>query len=47
MTPFCDKQDLFEARTGGYHVYRIPGLLVTKSGVIITHCEARKDRGRT
>ncbi|MEM7365260.1 MAG: sialidase family protein [Pseudomonadota bacterium] len=45
MSPFCDKQDLFEARTDGYHVYRIPGLLVTPSGVVIAHCEARQGRG--
>ena len=39
------KQDLFEARTNGYHVYRIPGLCVTPSGVVIAHCEARQGRG--
>ncbi|MBW2267433.1 MAG: exo-alpha-sialidase [Deltaproteobacteria bacterium] len=39
---FCEKQELFEARTAGYHVYRIPGLLTTKRGTVIAHCEARK-----
>ena len=45
MEPYCEKQDLFEARTGGYHVYRIPGLLVTKRGTVIAYCEARKGNG--
>jgi sialidase-1 len=45
MKSFCEKQDLFEARTGGYHVYRIPGLVVTRQGTVIAHCEARKGRG--
>ncbi|MEM7017809.1 MAG: sialidase family protein [Pseudomonadota bacterium] len=45
MPPFCEKQDLFEARTQGYYVYRIPGLLVTKNGIVIAHCEARKGKG--
>ncbi len=45
MNPFCLKQDLFEARTAGYHVYRIPGLLVTKRGTVLAHCEARLGRG--
>ena len=45
MNSFCEKQELFEARTAGYHVYRIPGIFVTKRGTIIAHCEARKGRG--
>lgn len=45
VTGLCEKQELFEARTAGYHVYRIPGLLVTKSGVVVAHCEARKGTG--
>ncbi len=45
MDAICEKQDLFEARTDGYHVYRIPGLLVTPSGVVLAHCEARQGRG--
>ena len=45
MKSFCEQQDLFEARTGGYHVYRIPGLLVTKSGIVVAHCEARMGKG--
>ena len=45
MKPFCEKQYLFEARTGGYRVYRIPGITVTKSGTVIAHCEARRGEG--
>ena len=26
-------------------MYRIPGLLVTKSGIVIAHCEARRGTG--
>jgi hypothetical protein len=29
-----EKQDLFEARTNGYHTYRIPGITVTKNNVV-------------
>ena len=45
MTAICSKQDLFEARTDGYHVYRIPGILVTKRGTVVVYCEARKGEG--
>lgn len=45
MSGNCETQDLFEARSGGYHVYRIPGLVVTASGVVVAHCEARQGRG--
>ncbi len=41
--PFLEKTDLFEARKGGYHTYRIPGVVVTKQGTILAYCEARKD----
>jgi sialidase-1 len=40
--PVTDQQDLFTARTGGYALYRIPGLLVTPRGHLIAYCEARK-----
>ena len=37
-----EKTDLFEANTGGYAHYRIPGLVVTKQGTLLAYCEARK-----
>ena len=40
--PVLEKVDLFEARTGGYHTCRIPGVVVTKEGTILAYCEARK-----
>jgi len=36
------KTNLFEARTGGYHTYRIPGMAVARDGSILAYCEARK-----
>jgi len=41
--PFLEKVDLFEARTGGYHTYRIPGVVVTGQGTLLAYCEARQD----
>jgi sialidase-1 len=43
--PFLDKTDLFEAGKGGYTLYRIPGIVATKSGAILAYCEARKGTG--
>ncbi len=38
--------DLFEARAGGYAIYRIPGVVVTAKGSVLAYCEARKsERG--
>lgn len=37
-----EKIDLFHADTGGYKIYRIPGIVVTKSGTVLAYCEARK-----
>jgi len=38
--------DLFESRTGGYALYRIPGVVVTAKGSVLVYCEARKsERG--
>jgi sialidase-1 len=37
-----EKIDLFEADTGGYKLYRIPGIVVTSRGTILAYCEARK-----
>jgi sialidase-1 len=35
------KTDLFEAGTGGYAIYRIPGVVVTPKGSVLFYCEAR------
>ncbi|MFA5204458.1 MAG: sialidase family protein [Lentisphaeria bacterium] len=37
------QQVLFQAREGGYHTYRIPGLALTAKGTLLAHCEARRD----
>ena len=39
------KTTLFEARTGGYHNYRVPGILTTPRGVVLATVEARRGRG--
>jgi sialidase-1 len=39
------KQSLFEARTGGYHTCRIPGLCVTPGGAVLVTTEARRGHG--
>ena len=40
---------LFEEETGGFRLYRIPGIVVTAQGTVLAYCEARKftvaDRG--
>jgi sialidase-1 len=43
--PSLTKIDIFEADTGGYKLYRIPGIVVTAKGTILAYCEARKTRG--
>lgn len=47
--PFVTKQVLFEEKTDGFSLYRIPGIVVTARGTILAYCEARKlreaDRG--
>jgi sialidase-1 len=40
-----EKQDLFIARAGGYHICRIPGLCVTPGGAVLATVEARRGRG--
>jgi sialidase-1 len=37
-----EKIDLWHADAGGYKLYRIPGVVVTKSGTVLAYCEARK-----
>lgn len=36
------KTDLFVADEGGYKLYRIPGIVVSKRGTVLAYCEARK-----
>ena len=39
------KQDPFQARTNGYNVFRIPGILVSKNNVVLITSEARLTHG--
>ncbi|MFK7779243.1 MAG: sialidase family protein [Gimesia sp.] len=39
------KTTLFTARSGGYHHYRIPGIVATKQGTLLAYCEARRTSG--
>ena len=41
--PVLEKVDLFQSRTGGFDLYRIPGIVVTTKGTALAYCEARKD----
>lgn len=36
------KTDVFVSRTGGYHTYRIPAVIVTPEGTLLAFCEGRK-----
>lgn len=40
--PAPEMVDLFTANTGGYELYRIPGLAVTAKGTLLAYAEARK-----
>ena len=40
-----DTQVLFEADKDGYYNCRIPGIVVTASGVILAYCESRQGNG--
>ncbi|MEI6518740.1 MAG: sialidase family protein [bacterium] len=42
---FCERIDLFEARKDGYHICRIPGIVVTKNNVVLVTTEARQGVG--
>lgn len=37
------RRDVFVAGEGGYHSYRIPALLLTRSGALLAICEGRKN----
>ena len=37
--------DLFEAKAGGYALYRIPGVVVTRRSTVIAYAEARRHAG--
>lgn len=43
--PLLEKTDLFEGGTGGFSLYRIPGIVVTAKGTVLAYCEARKNSG--
>lgn len=38
-----EERILFRRGEGGYHTYRIPGMVVTGSGAILAFCEGRRD----
>src|SRR6266852_3629808 len=40
---YLEKTVLFERDMGGYTVYRIPGLIVTRAGTLLAYAEARKN----
>jgi hypothetical protein len=40
-----EKTDLYQAGQDGYAIYRIPSLVVTKQGTVLTFCEARRTSG--
>jgi sialidase-1 len=41
-SPRFESQRLFEGDTGGYKLYRIPGIIVTRKGTILAYTEARR-----
>jgi len=44
--PFFEQIDLFQSGNDGYHTYRIPSIIITTKGTILTFCEGRnKGRG--
>ncbi len=42
-TPVITQSDIFVSGQGGYHTFRIPALVVSKSGVMLAFCEGRKN----
>lgn len=45
MAMLFQRQDLFSRDSGGYTMYRIPGICVSPGGVALAHAEARYGRG--
>ena len=43
--PTITRTQLFAGGQGGYKLYRIPGIVVTRHGTILAYCEARKFTG--
>jgi sialidase-1 len=43
--PELTKVTLFEGDQGGYKVYRIPGIVVTRKGTVLAYAEARRNTG--
>jgi sialidase-1 len=43
--PSLTKSTIFEAGLGGYMMYRIPGIVVTKRGTVLLYDEARRNSG--
>lgn len=41
--PALQKIDLFAGGKNGFALYRIPGMVVTPKGTVLTYCEARSD----
>ena len=42
VEPYLERTALFERDSGGYMLYRIPGIVVTRKGTILAYAEARK-----
>jgi len=43
--PELTKASFFEADQGGYKMYRIPGIVVTRKGTVLAYAEARRKTG--
>jgi len=39
--PFFDEKDIFTSGQEGYHTFRIPSIIVSKTGVVLAFCEGR------
>jgi sialidase-1 len=43
--PTLEKIDLWKSGAGGYKIYRIPGIIVTRAGTVLAYTEARRYTG--